>query len=81
MRISDWSSDVCSSDLPAKVHYIEENKIYLTIQEGKYHQVKKMAWAIKNKVSYLKRVEFGNLALEDMKPGELKEISLTDIIL
>ena len=67
--------------LPAKVHYIEENKIYLTIQEGKYHQVKKMAWAIKNKVSYLKRVEFGNLALEDMKPGELKEISLTDIIL
>jgi len=74
----DIGKHIC---LPAKVHYIEQNKIYLTIQEGKYHQVKKMAWAIKNKVSYLKRVEFGNLTLEDMKPGELKEIFLDDIIL
>lgn len=74
----DIGKHVC---LPAKVHYIEKNKIYLTIQEGKYHQVKKMAWAIKNKVSYLKRVEFGNLTLEGMKPGELKEIFLEDIIL
>ncbi len=74
----DIGKHIC---LPAKVHYIEQNKIYLTIQEGKYHQVKKMAWAIKNKVSYLKRVEFGNLTLEEMKPGELKEIFLDDILL
>jgi len=74
----DIGTHIC---LPAKVHCIEQNKIYLTIQEGKYHQVKKMAWAIKNKVSYLKRVKFGNLTLKEMKPGELKEIFLNDIIL
>src|SRR3546814_2273734 len=27
MRISDWSSDVCSSDLPAPWHYIVETDI------------------------------------------------------
>jgi 16S rRNA pseudouridine516 synthase len=72
----DIGTHIC---LPAKVQYIEQNKIFLTIQEGKYHQVKKMVGATKNKVSYLKRVKFGNLTLEDMKPGELKEIFLNDI--
>ena len=65
---------------PAKVEKISNNKIYLTIKEGKFHQVKKMLEAINNKVCYLKRVSFGKLKLNDLALGEVKEVNLKDII-
>jgi 16S rRNA pseudouridine516 synthase len=63
----------------AEVEVIEDSKIYLTITEGKFHQVKEMLKAVGNKVIYLKRVSFGNLSLEGMKIGEVKEIEVEDI--
>ena len=66
--------------LPAKVKKISDNKIYLTIKEGKFHQVKKMLEAVNNKVCYLKRVSFGKLKLDDLALGEVKEVNLEDII-
>lgn len=66
--------------MPAKVIKIEEKKIYLTIKEGKFHQVKKMLEAVNNKVSYLKRVSFGKLNLNNLEIGEVKEISVENII-
>ena len=65
---------------PAKVEKISNNKIYLTIKEGKFHQVKKMLEAINNRVCYLKRVSFGKLKLNDLALGEVKEVNLKDII-
>lgn len=67
--------------LPGKVEYLGSKSIHLTITEGKYHQVKKMLKAVKNKVIYLKRVKFGNLTLDGMIPGEVKEIKREDIII
>lgn len=67
--------------LPSKVEYLGPKSIHLTITEGKYHQVKKMLKAVKNKVIYLKRVKFGNLTLDGMIPGEVKEIKREDIII
>ena len=49
--------------MPAQVEKIDNFKIYLTIKEGKFHQVKKMLEAVQNKVIYLKRVKFGKLEL------------------
>jgi 16S rRNA pseudouridine516 synthase len=66
--------------LPAEVEQIDSKKIYLTITEGKYHQVKKMLKAVKNKVIYLKRIKFGNLELGNMFPGEVREIIKQDIL-
>lgn len=40
-----------------------------------------MLKAVKNKVIYLKRIKFGNLTLEGMIPGEVKEIQREDIIM
>lgn len=65
---------------PAKVEKISDNKIYLTIKEGKFHQVKKMLEAVNNKVCYLKRVSFGKLKLDNLALGEVKEVNLEDII-
>ena len=49
----------------------EEGEILLTIQEGRYHQVKRMAEALGSTVTYLKRLSMGEYSLpEDLKPGE-----------
>ena len=48
-----------------------ESEIRLTIQEGKYHQVKRMFLAVGKEVTYLRRERMGTLVLDmDLKPGE-----------
>lgn len=65
---------------PAIVEKIEDKKIFLTIDEGKFHQIKKMLIAVGNEVTYLKRVTFGKFKLGEMKPGEVIEIEREDVI-
>jgi len=49
---------------------------YVTIHEGKYHQVKRMMAAIGKRVKSLKRISIGGLRLdESLKPGEYRELS------
>ncbi len=49
---------------PARVERVDEHRILLTIQEGKFHQVKRMLQAVDNKVTALTRVSFGPLTLD-----------------
>ncbi|MBQ4068930.1 MAG: 16S rRNA pseudouridine(516) synthase [Lachnospiraceae bacterium] len=49
---------------PGKLEVIDNNTVYLTIFEGKFHQVKRMFEALDNKVKYLKRVSMGTLILD-----------------
>ncbi|MDN6731646.1 MAG: pseudouridine synthase, partial [Atopostipes suicloacalis] len=52
------------------------SEIYLTIQEGKYHQVKRMFQAVDKKVLYLKRVRMGDLRLdEELELGEYRRLT------
>lgn len=54
----------------------EGSEVMLTIQEGKFHQVKRMFEAVDKKVTYLKRVEFGTLKLDkDLEEGEYRELT------
>lgn len=63
--------------LPAKLEIIDDTHAYLTIHQGKFHQVKRMFEYINNKVIYLKRMEIKDIKLdENLKPGEYKEINL-----
>ena len=41
------------------------SEIHLTIQEGKFHQVKRMFEAVDKKVIYLKRLSMGSLVLDE----------------
>ena len=53
-----------------------ENLAYITISEGKFHQVKRMFKAVNNEVLYLKRVKIGNLSLDEkLKLGEYRELT------
>ncbi|MGT2911230.1 pseudouridine synthase [Streptococcus cameli] len=54
----------------------EKSSAYLTISEGKFHQVKKMFLAYGLKVTYLKRVAFGGFRLEETLPaGQYRKLT------
>lgn len=56
--------------MPAQVKRVSENSILLTIHEGKYHQVKRMAEAVGNEVTYLRRERIGPWTLEGLEKGK-----------
>ncbi|MCT4663449.1 MAG: rRNA pseudouridine synthase [Tissierellales bacterium] len=65
--------------LPAELEILESGEIskaYVTIREGKFHQIKKMMLAIGNEVVYLKRMQMGSLKLDEhLELGEYRELS------
>ena len=69
--------------LPAKLEILtsaEESEIRLTIQEGRFHQVKRMFEAVGKKVTYLKRMSMGSLVLdENLKKGEYRPLTTEEI--
>ncbi|MGH4051999.1 MAG: pseudouridine synthase [Clostridium sp.] len=57
-------------------------EVMVTIQEGKFHQVKRMFESVEKKVVFLKRVSFGPLKLEDnLEEGKCRELSEKEISL
>lgn len=53
--------------LPAKIDLIDDNNntAYVTIHEGKFHQIKRMFKAVGCEVRYLKRISMGILKLDE----------------
>jgi 16S rRNA pseudouridine516 synthase len=52
------------------------SEVKITIQEGKFHQIKRMFEAVDKKVIYLKREEFGGLLLDPtLEEGEYRELT------
>ena len=67
--------------LPARVQVLEDSVIRLTIQEGKFHQVKRMLQAVNRQVLALKRVSFGALELDQsLDPGQYRELTPEEIL-
>ena len=52
------------------------SEILLTIQEGRFHQVKRMMEAVGKKVIYMKRISIGPLTLpDDLQKGQARELT------
>jgi len=68
--------------LPARLEVLPEQnpvRVLLTIQEGKFHQVKRMFEVFDCQVTYLKRLSMGPLKLDDdLKPGEYRRLTETE---
>ncbi|MDJ1587107.1 pseudouridine synthase [Listeria monocytogenes] len=65
---------------PARLEIITPNEIKVTIQEGKFHQVKRMFAARGKSVSYLKRISMGNLQLdESLALGEYRTLTEAEL--
>lgn len=69
--------------MPAELQIISAgdiSEIELIIQEGKFHQVKRMFKAVGMTVIYLKRIQMGGLPLdESLKPGAYRKLTLEEI--
>lgn len=64
----------------AKAQRVSENEIKLTITEGKFHQIKRMAQAVENEVCYLKRLAYGELFIDEtLKEGEFRHLREEEI--
>ena len=63
------------SFLPGILEIVDNNSCYLTINEGKYHQVKKMTHELGVVLTYLKRVKIASIELpKDLELGKYIEI-------
>lgn len=69
--------------LPAKLQPLADGKngVNITICEGRFHQVKRMAKAVGREVLFLKRMSMGNLKLDpELEPGEYRTLTEEEVI-
>ncbi|MGB1237037.1 MAG: 16S rRNA pseudouridine(516) synthase RsuA [Pseudomonadales bacterium] len=65
---------------PAKLEQLSSHMAYLTLTEGRYHQVKRMFAATGNKVEELHRDRIGAIALDDtLALGEYRYLSQAEV--
>ena len=66
--------------LPAQLEHITPTEVLLTIQEGRYHQVKRMFAAMSNHVEALHRESIGSLELDpQLQPGQYRPLTNQEI--
>ena len=73
-----WIEECTDKKLLDAANYNSGGKsdCFLTIYEGKFHQVKRMFAQQKNEVIYLKRVKMGNLILDSsLKTGQYRQLT------
>lgn len=64
---------------PSKIELINNKHGYITIQEGKYHQIKKMFLSVNNKITRLHRVSIACIELGDLKEGTYRSLNEQEI--
>lgn len=78
-----WIDGKKTSKAVAKILSVDTEKntgiVSLTIYEGWNHQVKKMFEAVELPVQKLKREEFGFLTLENLRPGDYRELRAFEV--
>lgn len=65
--------------LPAKLEITGTDCCYVTVMEGKYHQVKRMLASRGKPVYSLRRLSVGGLRLDLKGPGDLRELTEEDL--
>jgi 16S rRNA pseudouridine516 synthase len=76
--VLDGEDDPCA---PAELRLFPESPrtAELILTEGKYHQVRRMFAATGSTVLTLHRVQFGNLTLGNLQPGEFRPVTVDEI--
>jgi len=67
-----------SLTLPAKLHIVDPYTVLLTLTEGRFHQVKRMFFAIGNRVKSLHRQRIGGLEL-DVDSGHWRSLTQAEV--
>lgn len=85
----DWITSPCEVDIiekPSNLYpvanelqsFIPSTWLRITLTEGKFHQVRKMVYAMRHKCRRLIRVSIEDLVLGDLPPGKVKEVNEDD---
>jgi 23S rRNA pseudouridine2457 synthase len=85
----NWTSSPCDAEIvekPLGLHAIENELldfiphtwVEITLTEGKFHQIRKMVKTLRHKCRRLIRLSIENITLNEMKPGEVKEMEQAD---
>lgn len=85
----DWLSSPCEASIIAKPEnlYARENELLdfiphtwlsISLYEGKFHQIRKMVFALKHRCRRLIRVSIEDVHLQDLAPGKVRELSEHD---
>ncbi|MBU1755341.1 pseudouridine synthase [Patescibacteria group bacterium] len=59
---------------PAKIRLVNDNTFFITLTEGKRHQIRRMVVAMHNEVAELVRTRILNIKQAGLKPGEYRVI-------
>jgi 23S rRNA pseudouridine2604 synthase len=59
----------------ARPHKSDTKKFYLTLIEGKKHQIRRMCAALGYQVKYLKRIRIMNIGLDKLKANQFRKIT------
>lgn len=67
--------------MPAVLEFTSHPRhVFVTLHEGRYHQIKRMFEALDNRVAYLKRISMKELVLDEtLKPGEYRKLTEEEI--
>ena len=65
--------------LPAQVKMISENEGTITLEEGRYHEIKKMFFSLNNKITSLHRIMYGDISLGDLSSGSYRTLTQEEI--
>lgn len=64
---------------PARVRRLAPSRVELTLHEGRKHQVKRMCAAVGHPVRRLHRREYAGLGVDDLRPGEWRDLTTREI--
>ncbi len=60
---------------PCKIERVDAFNGYITLTEGKYHEIKRLFGARGNKIVYLERISFSKITLGALKIGEWRALT------
>ena len=66
--------------LPCQINMLSDSSCFITIHEGRYHEIKRMFKTEGRTVNYLKRISMGPMSLDtELEPGEYRSLSPEEI--
>lgn len=66
--------------LPCQINMLSDSSCFITIHEGRYHEIKRMFKTEGRTVNYLKRISMGPMSLDtELEPGEYRSLSSEEI--
>lgn len=64
---------------PAVLEFIDETHARLTLEQGKYHQVKRMMGYFGNRVTALHRASIGHITLDELEKGDSRFLTPEEV--